>query len=188
MFKIIKLWKEYQPEILLGILILTILIVGTYRTLKGVKGTWDPHYYYFGEPTPKAVRKSFVKDGERLESSGEAECRRVMEMLFDRPFPSVRPDFLRNPVTGYLHNLELDCYNKDLKIAVEYNGAQHYKFIPHFHRNRDAFMNQKYRDDMKKRICKERGIFLIDVPYTVKTCNIQYFLIDKLKKNGKLEN
>ncbi len=35
-------------------------------------------------------------------------------------------------------NLEIDCYSPKLKLGVEYNGAQHYKFIPHFHKNKEA--------------------------------------------------
>ena len=95
---------------------------------------------------------------------------------------SVRPDFLRNPVTGGNFNLELDCYNEELNLAVEYNGVQHYKFIPYMHKNKEAFLNQKYRDDMKKRMCKDAGVILIDVPYTVEPHNIKKYLETELRK------
>jgi hypothetical protein len=32
----------------------------------------------------------------------------------------VRPDFLKNPATG--RNLEIDCFNNQLKIGLEYQG------------------------------------------------------------------
>ena len=54
------------------------------------------------------------------------------------------------PVTGGNFNLELDCFNKELRIGLEYNGVQHYKYVPYFHKNKEAFLNQKYRDDMKE--------------------------------------
>ena len=91
---------------------------------------------------------------------------------------------MRNPVTGGDFNLELDCYDPELGIAVEYNGVQHYKFIPFFHKNKEAFLNQKYRDDMKRRICKDNGILLIEVPYTVKTEDIKSFIQKSLMING----
>jgi hypothetical protein len=86
-------------------------------------------------------------------------------------------------VTSYNtdNNLELDCYNEELKIAVEYNGIQHYKYIPFFHKNKEAFQNQKYRDYMKREICEKNGIKLIEVPNTVKIENIESYLREKLK-------
>jgi hypothetical protein len=80
--------------------------------------------------------------------------------------------------------LELDCFNSDLKLAVEYNGIQHYKFTPYFHKNNEHFLNQKYRDFMKRALCKETGINLIEVPYTVKNDKIYNFLKLELLKKG----
>lgn len=116
------------------------------------------------------------------DSKGELECRRVLEKYFNKPFPKARPDFLRNPVTGGQYNLELDCYNRELNLAVEYDGIQHYKYIPYFHRNKEAFLNQKYRDEMKKRGCMDNRINLIVVPYTVKIEDIEGYLIGELKR------
>jgi hypothetical protein len=109
-----------------------------------------------------------------------------LEDLFGVPFSKERPDFLRNPVTSDgrdTNNLELDCYNSGLKLAVEYNGVQHYKYVPYFHKNRDAFQNQKYRDYMKREMCEKNGITLIEVPYTVKIPDIRAFLLNKLSYN-----
>ena len=119
------------------------------------------------------------KELTKKESRGERRCREVLEELFNKPFPNVRPNFLRNPRTG--KNLEIDCYNKDLKLGVEYNGEQHYTFIPYFHGSPKAFKAQQFRDVWKKRRCKELGITLIEVPYTVKLHQIKPFLMMKLK-------
>jgi hypothetical protein len=114
------------------------------------------------------------------DSSGERECRRVLARMYNRPFEKARPDFLRNPVTGGSHNLELDCYDERLGIACEYNGRQHYEFVPFFHKTRDAFHNLKYRDQFKRQRCKERGVFLIEVPYTIANDDIERFIADIL--------
>ena len=64
--------------------------------------------------------------------------------------------------------LELDMFNEELKIAVEFNGEQHYKFIPYFHRTEDNFNKQLLRDTEKKENCRQLGITLIIVSYLCK--------------------
>jgi hypothetical protein len=171
-----EILEEYSFEIVLLICILFILLYFLYTTIFGIKGTWSNNYYL---PIQKENKKI------RGDSKGELECRRVLENIFKRPFNKSRPDFLNNPVTGGNFNLELDCYNEELGIAVEYHGIQHSKFTPYFHKNYEAFLNQKYRDDMKRRICKERGILLIEVYHNVKIHDIENFIILELQKNKK---
>lgn len=119
---------------------------------------------------------------EGKDSKGEMECRRVLEKLFKKPFTKSRPDFLNNDVT--YQNLELDCYNSELKLGCEYQGEAHYKYIPHFHKNMDAFRNQQYRDYMKKQKCKENGVVLIEVPHTVDIENMERYIARELEKRG----
>jgi len=134
-----------------------------------------------GKPKEKPVKKR----GPPTESKGEKECRRVLEMLYRKPFPKARPDFMFNPVTN--QNLELDMFNIELKIACEYNGQQHYKFNKWMHRNSHVnFQNQQYRDTVKRDACKKLGIHLIEVPYTIKNENIQNFIISNLRDNKLL--
>ena len=165
---------------LLIVSILFLILYGIYRKFKNEKGTWSTSYFYDNLPKElKAEKNNYNRHS--FESKGESECRRVLEKIFNVPFPKTRPRFLNNPVTGGNFNLELDCYNDDLKIAVEYNGAMHYKYIPYFHRNKEAFYNQKYRDELKRRMCRDNGIYLIEVPYTVKLENIEDFIKDKTR-------
>ena len=123
--------------------------------------------------------------GPPKESKGEVECRRVLEKIFNKPFPKCRPNFLRNTVTSddYMNNnLELDCYNDELKIAVEYNGIQHYKYLPFFHKTKDSFYNQKYRDEMKRNMCQKNNILLIEVPYTIPVEQIENYIKSNLSR------
>lgn len=116
------------------------------------------------------------------ESRGEAECRRAAESLTGERFPKCRPTFLRNSITG--STLELDCYCEALSVAVEYNGRQHYEFVPHFHASKEAFFNVKYRDDMKRRLCDANGVTLIVVPYTVDESLIENYLRERFVRLG----
>lgn len=179
-----KIWKKYGFEIILVGCIIFILIFSLFRI--GKPGSWASSYTYI--PTNKDKLPSFLSVGQspKKESRGEAECRRVLQKYLQKPFPNRRPDFLRNPVTGGNYNLELDCYDENLRLAVEYNGAQHYKYIPYFHKNKEAFLNQKYRDELKRHLCKENKITLIEVPNTVNLNNIESYLLGKLRMLGYL--
>ena len=113
-------------------------------------------------------------------SKGENECRKIMQELTGMKFHKVRPDFMKNPVTGVF--LELDCFNEVLQLAVEYNGAQHDKYNKFMHQgSMDKFRNQQYRDYIKKTLCKENGVYLIVVPHTVKLKELRPYLMNKLQ-------
>jgi hypothetical protein len=61
------------------------------------------------------------KERKICKKKHETECRRILESIYHPyTFPSVRPDFLKNPATG--RNLEIDCFNNQLKIGLEYQG------------------------------------------------------------------
>lgn len=172
--------------------LVVIILFGLWNFFTGKNGTWTTKKYYEHLPIDEGrkVKEKFVKPPRerkpRLDSSGEIECRRVLTKIFNKPFNKERPDFLNNPVTGGDYNLELDCFDVKLKLAVEYNGRQHYEFIEFFHKNKDRFLNMKYRDDMKRRMCKDEGITLIEVPYTVEVKDIEEFIRKELIKTGHL--
>lgn len=184
-----KIWKNHGYEILLFIIIVFISTVGVIKWNSEEKGTWtnvDDYQYLSGLDTYQLSIPPKQKRSNPFISKGETECKRVLEKLLKEPFNKLRPDWLMNPVTGHNKNLELDCYNERLKLACEYNGVQHYKFTPFFHKSKADFMNQKYRDNMKREKCKSKGIVLIEVPYTVKLENIERFIIDELKKTNHI--
>lgn len=117
------------------------------------------------------------------ESRGECICRKILETFYEQPFPTCRPDFLINPETG--SNLELDCFNAELNLALEYNGIQHYVYPNKFHRTLDEFNEQRRRDYMKKEVCESAGIYLINVPYNIPYHKlpkyIEYYLPENVK-------
>jgi hypothetical protein len=123
------------------------------------------------------------RGGSGGSSKGETKCKEFVEFFFQKPFEKCRPNFLQNPVTN--ENLELDMFNLDLGLAIEYNGAQHYHYNSFMHGNsKDKFYNQKYRDLIKEDLCKKNNIKLIIVPYTVPENQIAAYLFEELKKLG----
>lgn len=61
--------------------------------------------------------------------------------------------------------LFLDFYIPLLKTAVEVQGEQHFKFVPHFHNNKLSFFQQQRRDFDKKTWCELNNINLITLLY-----------------------
>jgi hypothetical protein len=106
---------------------------------------------------------------ELKSSKGEEIVADVLEEFLQKKVErNIRPSFLRNPETGKF--LEIDCYDPEYRIAVEYNGIQHYVFPSAFHKSEKEFHDQLYRDRLKKKLCEENDVYLIPVPYWVDTC------------------
>ena len=181
MIRKIKEWITYVQNNLFEILLISsvviIILVALFRINK--TGSWSDTYYY--EP----LKNNIKTKSESIPSKGEMRCKQYLEKYFNYKydFPKSRPDFMVNKVTGDKYNLELDCYNSELQLAVEYNGEQHYKYIPFFHKNKEAFYNQKYRDEIKRIRCRDLGIKLIEVPYT-ELNNIENYLKKELINLG----
>ncbi len=117
---------------------------------------------------------------ECSEGKSERVCRTIFETIFGEEFPKDRPEWLINDRGN---QMELDGYNKKLALAFEYQGHLHYYFIGFFHESKKKF-NQRVSDDKKKReLCKNMGITLIEVPYTVKYEQMPDYIIRKCKEN-----
>lgn len=95
----------------------------------------------------------------------EELCRVLFSHIFKVDFPKVRPEWLRG---NHGSSLELDGYSEKLKIAFEYHGPHHFKNIPYYYelngRLASRLEKQKQRDQLKRRLCKNNGVTLIEIP------------------------
>ncbi len=126
--------------------------------------------------------KKVKKLRKRKYSKCETRTRIIFEKLFDVKFDTIRPDFLKNPESGY--NLELDGFNVTKNIAFEVQGIQHSRYSSYFHRTRSKFIEQIRRDIYKEYICKKCGIVLIVIPFNVKLRNLEQYIICKIRRTG----
>ncbi|NVM28771.1 MAG: hypothetical protein HWN65_08005 [Candidatus Helarchaeota archaeon] len=104
-----------------------------------------------------------------------------LEMIFNKKFSKFRPDWLIN---NQGNQMELDGYNEELALAIEYQGVQHYKYHKFFHKSMKDYKQRKANDKLKRELCNKNGITLIEVPYTVERDKIQDYIINECKKKN----
>jgi hypothetical protein len=123
-------------------------VIGEWQGSKTEIRLRDPN----GHPWPTNVVNTYYQNGWSCPNCrsriGERIARAIFEASFGKPFPKVRPDWLRSK-RGV--KMELDGYNEELRLAFEYNGPHHQS------------SEQMARDDIKRRVCAKRGIRLIAI-------------------------
>jgi len=109
----------------------------------------------------------------------------VGRMLYET-FPGLgirencRPRWL---LSSNLTRLELDFYIEGLDIAIEVQGAQHSRYIPHFHGDYSGFEKRLQYDTEKVDLCRGAGIRLVEIYTTLDAI----LFIDELKCNPAIE-
>lgn len=113
---------------------------------------------------PNNVKKGKWSPFEQANTS-EEKCRQCFEFLFDKDFVNTW-DVLTKNGKRYL---QLDGYNKELKLAFEYQGEQHYNFnaIPGgtLENKQKRFIKIQKNDKIKEELCKENKIILFTIKY-----------------------
>lgn len=64
-----------------------------------------------------------------------------------------------------LAGLELDIWVPELKLGIEYQGAQHYQPVAHWG-GEEGLAKRRANDRRKKRICHELGYALVEFMHT----------------------
>lgn len=164
---------DYKYEIIIGLCVIFFFIIIIFR--KQIFGWLN------GRPELQSVRK--IKQVTlKGKNKKENMCRQIFEDIFERSFPSVRPNFLKNPATG--KNLELDGYNEELRLAFEYNGIQHYHLSPIYHKTISDLYSQQQRDRLKRELCAKQNpkISLITIPYTISEKKLRSYILQELRQ------
>ena len=88
-------------------------------------------------------------------SKPHIRCRELLKQLF--PLDQIIEEIYL-PGAGKLY---LDFYLPLRKLAIEVDGRQHVKYIPHFHGTKLNFFKSLRRDDKKRHWCELNNIILI---------------------------
>ena len=93
-------------------------------------------------------------------SKGERYIKGVLESL-EVPFE------MQKTFDGCVHvrHLLFDFYIPDRNLAIEYDGEQHFKYVPYFHKTKQQFSNAKGRDRHKNNYALAHRISLYRIPY-----------------------
>ena len=71
-----------------------------------------------------------------------------------------------NGFSGVPLRFDFAIYNQGkLACLIEYDGEQHFKFTPYFHKTKGDFRKQVMWDEKKNNFCLKHNIPLIRVPY-----------------------
>lgn len=76
-----------------------------------------------------------------------------------------------------IHPLRFDFYMPDLKVAIEYNGLQHYQPVDYFG-GEEQFKLQQKLDNQKREYCLDKNISLLELPYTLSNDEIKSKIIN----------
>ncbi len=102
----------------------------------------------------------------------ENECRTILRSITGYEFHGFR--------APWLGRMELDGFAKEINIAFEYQGVQHYTFTPHFHKGEPFnLVAQQIRDFHKALLCVTHKIELIVIPHFV--TNVEIFIRKQLE-------
>lgn len=113
-----------------------------------------------------------AKKTGRYLSMGEKMVGQVLEELnipftYNKRLSSQNPE---DPDKIYIIDFVFKYKNK--QVWIEYNGAQHYKFIEYFYRTRDRYEAQLERDRFVEELATKLGVNLLIIPYTKDTSSL----------------
>jgi len=58
-----------------------------------------------------------------------------------------------------------DFYLPDYNTTIEYDGVQHFKFVPHFYKTQERLQERKEIDLKKTIFCVANGIYIIRISH-----------------------
>jgi hypothetical protein len=85
------------------------------------------------------------------------------DVLFKSQYHIKLPRGIRKTNNAYI---DFMVFKDNKRIAIEYNGEQHYKFSNYFHKTYDKYLEQRKRDIAVKDWCNKRDITFLEIPYT----------------------
>jgi hypothetical protein len=116
---------------------------------------------------------------ESPRTKSEAYAIKLLEKITGEKFPTVNPSWLNyNGKT-----LELDGYNSNLKLALEFSGPLHRKWYPGVE-TYEKYLDRVKKDDFKIKKCKEQGVNLIVIDSELPKRHWNDYILSRLQDFG----
>jgi hypothetical protein len=64
--------------------------------------------------------------------------------------------------------LFIDFFIPSMNLAIECQGEQHYKFVPHYHQSEEGFKSYLARDQAKRDWARKQKAILVEIPFNQK--------------------
>ena len=143
---------------------------------------YDIEYSYRGvKQYYQKFSTRFQKLLVRLREEGIIDIKWVSEFNLYVLIKKKYPNCIYQCKFDWLGQQSIDIYIPDIKVAVEYQGQQHYKSVEIFG-GEEGLRKTQERDERKRKLCAENGIHLVYWPYTVEISNEK--LDNIFKKNN----
>ena len=127
---------------------------------------------YLGGATHKYISKDLKKYPR---SRCEAIVIKHLESITGKKFPSVNPPWLLYEGK----TLELDGYNDELKLAVEFSGPLHTKWNPAFE-SYTSYFTRVIKDMVKLKTTKRQGVNLFVIDMSLPSRHWRNYILSRL--------
>lgn len=105
-------------------------------------------------------------------TGGCPKCSKILykseDFCFDIISSCVRSENIQRNFYIYFNNnkfIKVDFFIKKLNCIIEFDGIQHYEFVPFLQKTYSKFINQVNRDRCLEQYCKENNICLLRISY-----------------------
>ena len=103
------------------------------------------------------IKKKLIHWDQKSRSKFQYRVKKFLEPYWDKHVV-----FEEFPVVGT--RMSLDFYNANKKVAIEVQGGQHTKYVPHFHgKYKNNYLAQLDRDQKKMEFCRVNDITLVEI-------------------------
>lgn len=107
------------------------------------------------------IKKHLIDWSGPSRSNFQKDVKNILKNYWERHIV-----FEEFPIVGT--KMSLDFYNANRKIAIEVQGQQHIKYVPHFHGGyKNNYLAQLDRDQKKISFCELNEITLLEI-YSIK--------------------
>lgn len=178
---------------LLIIVIALVFVVGydwfrPYKWVRPYDGgrAGQPSAQHFAE---EAQHKAPCLKKTQVRTKSEQRCIDILEKTLGRPFPTSYPNWLRwrgRDGRGQPRPMELDGYNEELGIALEFSGPLHTKHHPEYE-TYTAYFDRVCKDREKIRQCRENNVHLIVVDMRTPERHLDAYIKSRLADIGAVD-